>query len=33
MALFQIEVFKEFSLQGSAKPDILINNHIYSIAK
>lgn len=33
MALFQIEVFKEFCLQGSAKPDILINIHIYFVAK
>lgn len=33
MALFQIEIFKEFSLQGSVKPDILINIHIYAVAK
>lgn len=33
MALFQIEVFKEFCLQGSVKPDILINIHIYFVAK
>ena len=33
MALFQIEVFKEFCLQGSAKPHILINIHIYFVAK
>lgn len=33
MALFQREVFKEFCLQGSAKPGILINIHIYLVAK
>ena len=33
MALFQMEVFKEFCLQGSPKPCILINIHIYFVAK
>lgn len=31
MALFQIEVFQEFCLQGSANPGILINIHIYFV--
>lgn len=31
MALFQIEVFQEFCLQGSANPGILINIRIYSV--
>lgn len=33
MALLQVEVFKEFCLQGSANPGILINIHIYFVAK
>lgn len=33
MALFQIGVFKGFCLEGSAKPGILINIHMYFVAK
>lgn len=33
MALFQIDVFKELCLQGSAIPGILINIHICFVAK